>query len=160
MQMTSYHLRTALVFLMTMLLSFYSKHLLANDLFIGKFASETRENFGRDKYGEYEIEVVRKGEKYILSIFQDGKFQFDVEAVPCDQKMVGYLREHPPGDVYTLCNTSYGSTVFVYSQNGIKDPMAEIYKEKGIKNPRTDVYYRTQYYAQIQWGFYGFRKVQ
>lgn len=158
--MTSYHLRTPVMLLMAILLGFYSKHLFANDIFIGKFASETRENFGRDKYGEYEIEVVRKGEKYLLSVFQDGVFKFDVETVPCDPKTEDYLKDHPPGDVYALCNTSRDSSVFVYSQNGIKDLMADIYKEKGLKNPRTDPYYRTQYYAHIYWGFYGFRKVQ
>lgn len=154
--------------LMAILLGFYCKQLLANDILIGKFASETRENFGRDKYGEYEINVDHKGEKYILSIFQDGVFKFDVEAVPCDPKTAGhlneirgYLNDHPPGEVYVLCNISHKSPVLVYSQNGIKDPMADIYKEKGLnKNPRTDLYYRTQYYAQIQWGFYGFRKVK
>lgn len=158
--MTNYYLRVSVILFMVMSLSFYSKHLLANDIFIGKFASETRENFGRDKYGEFEIEVVRNGEKYALKIFQDGNFKFDVEAVPCDPVNEGYLKNHPPGDVYALCNTSRDRSVFVYSENGIKDLMADIYKEKGLKNPRTDPYYRTQYYAHIYWGFYGFRKVQ
>lgn len=160
MHITSFHIRTAAILFAAALISVFSKSSLADDLFVGKFASETRENFGRDKYAEYEIEVVRKGDKHVLSIFQDGNFKYDIEAVPCDPNNEGYLREHPPGEVYALCNLSYKSPVLVYSQNGIKDPMAEIYRQKDLKNPRTDLYYKARFYAHIQWGFYGFRKVR
>jgi hypothetical protein len=157
--MTSFFKMVVILFSAT-LFCCYSEQSLANDIFIGQFSSETRENFGRDKYGEYVIDVVRKGDKYVLSISQNGAFKFKVEAAPCDPNKEGYLQERPPGDVYALCDPSYESPALVYSQNGIKDPMARVYSEKGVKNPRADLYYRTQYFAHIQWGFYGFRKVQ
>jgi hypothetical protein len=152
--------RTAKILFCAIALATYNGYVFADDLFIGKFASETRENFGPGKPGEIEVNVVRKGDKYTLSVFHNGEFKFDVEAVPCSPDKEGYLRGHPPGDVSALCNTSYGSSVFVYSQNGIKDPMADIYKEKGMKNPRVEMYYKPQYYGHIQWSFWGFRKVQ
>ena len=45
----------------------------ANDIFVGKYASETRENFGRDSFGEYEISVVRMDGSYVLTVSQNGK---------------------------------------------------------------------------------------
>jgi len=136
------------------------KYVFPSELFIGKFASETRENFGLDRYGEYEIEVVRKGETFILTASHNGKFLFEEETAPCSPAKEDYLRGYPAGDVHALCNTKYGSSVFVFSQNGIKNPLIDLYKTKGIENPRLERYYKAQYYAHIQWGFYGFRKVQ
>lgn len=139
--------RAVTLLCITIVLGSYNAHAFANDLFIGKFASETRDNFGTDKYGEYEIEVIRKGENFNLSVSQNGKFLFDVEAAPCSPENEGYLRDRPPGEAYALCNISMRSSALVYSQNGIKVPMI-------------GKHYKAQYYAHIQWGFYGFRKVQ
>ena len=152
--------RTIAILLTALVLATYNNQVFANDLFIGKFASETRENFGPGKLGDIEVNIVRRDDKYIVSIFHLGEFKFDYETVPCNPETEGYLRERPAGDVYALCNTRYNSVAFVYSQNGIKDPVARIYKEKGMKNPREDAYYRAQYYGHIQWSFWGFRKVQ
>lgn len=139
--------RAVTILCIAIVLGSYNDHAFANDLFVGKFASETRDNFGTDKSGEYEIEVVRRGENFNLSVSQNGKFLFDVEAAPCSPEKEDYLRDRPPGDAYVLCNTSMRSSAFVYSQNGIKVPMI-------------GTHYKVQYYAHIQWGFYGFRKVQ
>lgn len=138
-----------------------SEYVFAGDLFIGKFASETRENFGPGKLGEIEVNVVRKDDKYILSIFHDGKFEFDVEATPCNLDIRGYLKPLS-GEAAALCNGDghRRRNIFVYSQNGIKDPMADIYREKGIENPRMDMDYKPRYYGYIQWSVWGFRKIQ
>ena len=131
---------------------------LANDLFIGKFSSETRENFGPGKLGEVEVNIDRKGEKYIITVFHQGEFKYDYLAEICSPEKEGYLEERPPGNAYALCGSPRGGG-FVYSQNGIKDPLAKIYRLQGIENPEKDKYYRTQYYGNIQWSFWGFRKV-
>jgi hypothetical protein len=142
------------------LLGVLSTAATANELLVGRFASETREYFGRDTFGELEIEVVLKGEKYTLSFFQSGKLLFTGEAVPCDPAREGYLRDRPPGEAYALCGPTSPMPVFVYSQNGIRDPMARLYTEKGLQNPKKNPFYRARYYAHVRWGFYGFRKIR
>ena len=137
----------------------HNEYVLAGDLFIGKFASETPENWGPGKLGEIEVNVVRKDDKYILSVFHDGNFKFDIEALPCNLDIRGYLKPLP-GETSALCDSSRRKNIFVYSQNGIKDPMADIYRTKGIENPRMDMDYKAQYYGYIQWSVWGFRKVQ
>ena len=147
--------------LVVLLLMSSSSHAQANDLFIGKFASETREYFGRDRFGEIVIEVSRKDQGYSLSVSRDGKFLFADEAMPCDPKEEGYLKDRPPGQVYALCgHARNGMPVLIYSENGIRDPMAAIYKQQGLQSPRKNPFYRAKYYAHVQWGFYGFRKIQ
>lgn len=152
--------RTPAILLIAIVLATHNDQVFANDLFIGKFASETRENFGLGKLGDIEVNIVQRDEKYIVSVFHLGQFKFDFETVPCSPEQEGYLRDRPPGDAYALCNARNSGIAFVYSQNGIKDPMARIYSEKGMKNPREDGYYRAQYYGHIQWSFWGFRKVE
>ncbi|MDP3745113.1 MAG: hypothetical protein Q8Q76_12365 [Methylotenera sp.] len=138
----------------------YSYQVFASDLFIGKFASETRNNFGTEKFGDIEVNIDQKGEKYIITVFHKGQYKFDYQAELCSPKEDGYLRERHAGDISALCRTGRdGDEAFIYAQNGIKDPMARVYKEQGIKNPRNREYYSAQYYGGIEWGFYGFRKV-
>lgn len=152
--------RTYSVLLIAIAIAAYSDQVIAQDLFIGKFASETRNNFGTEKFGDIEINIDRKDENYIITVFHQGKFKFDFLTEPCSPKETGYLQDRPAGNISTLCNLTTGSVAFIYSQNGIKNPMLRIYKQQGIEKPlNSSEYYRAQYYAGIQWGSYGFRKV-
>ena len=52
--------------------AFGSAH--AQDLFAGSYDSETRENFGRDAYGEFKIEISSLGpRKYLATISQGSR---------------------------------------------------------------------------------------
>ena len=120
------------------------------DLFVGRFVSETRQNFGSDDPGEYVIDVQRQGEKYTLSYSHKGAKMFTREGVQCSPDSEGYLSERPPGEAKTLCNAqekNHASPLLSYSENG-------------IKIPRIGTSYKTQYYARIQWAIRGFRRVQ
>jgi len=120
------------------------------DLFVGKFVSETRQNFGSDNPGEYVIDVRKQGEKYVLSYSHKGTSMFSVEGVPCSPDNEAYLAERPPGEARTLC---------AVQDKNVPSPILS-YSENGIKIPRIGTAYKTQYYARIQWTIRGFRKVQ
>lgn len=70
--------RTATILFCAIVLATHNEYVFADELFIGKFASETKENFGPGKFGEIEVNVDRKDDKYILSVFHHGKFKFDI----------------------------------------------------------------------------------
>lgn len=143
--------------LVVILLVACNSQAIANDLFIGKFASEPSEIL-KAEANIAEIYIVRKGEKYIVTEFAQGEFRVDYEAKPCSpERRDLFIQGHPPGDVYALCNSRTGFVAFVYSQNGINNPMARIYSEQGIENPRDDTYFRAQYYKEP---FLAFRRVE
>lgn len=153
-----------------------SNKAFANDLLIGKYLSETRENFGRDKLGEYEIEITASNKPNILkiTIFQNRKLKYTFESATCEPNYIGYLDGRPDGKVEALCDTSESKhPKFVYVENGIKNPapdyskdpekvkmMDKILKESGSMPYKWKPFYKTQFYAYVDWGFYGFRKVQ
>lgn len=126
----------------------------ADDLLVGKFASETRENFGSDKAGEYQIEVTAKGSKYTYSLSRNGGPARRVEMSACSpdiEVQAGYLKDHPPGEIRALCATLTGGIawpVFLYSENGIKSPVV------------AGKVYKTRYYAHVDGRFYGFSKAR
>ncbi|MDZ4099376.1 MAG: hypothetical protein U1E13_11875 [Methylophilaceae bacterium] len=162
MQTFDYFRKHYSVILITSLLGTYNHTVFANELFVGKFSSETKENFGPGKLGQIEVNIKRKDEKYVVTVFNLGEFKFEYLAVPCSSEKEaksGYLQEHPPGETYALCHGSNGGVTFFYSQYGIKDPLARIYKYQGTENTREDKYFKAQYYGYIQWSIWGFRKV-
>ena len=152
-------LRVHFQLLIAISLAFQINHAFAEDLLIGKFSSETRENFGTEKPSEVEVYVYRKKDKYIVTVFHQGKYKYDFESIKCSPKNEGYLIDRPSGNVDALCNGNNGGEAFIYSENGIKDPMERLYASKGLKNPRVPPYYKAQYYGFIQSSFYAFRKV-
>jgi hypothetical protein len=120
------------------------------DLFVGRFVSETRQNFGSDDPGEYVIDVRKQGEQYVLTFSHKGQGMFIVEAGPCNVDSESHLSQRPPGKARTLCD---------FQDRNYPLPVLS-YSEGGIKVPRVGTSYKTQYYARIQWAILGFRKVQ
>jgi len=146
---------------------------LASDenLFVGVFESETRENFGSDTPGEYRIEVVAiVKDRYTSTIYRRGKILVKQELVGCSEERKNHLSGRAPGRVEVLCSTK-DFPVLTYAENGIsvravkpkyaKNP--QLAKQEGLKPGDPNIFelrhHKTKYYAQIQWSFYGFRKV-
>jgi hypothetical protein len=148
----------------------------ADDLFVGVFESETRENFGSDTPGEYRIEVIAKSKgEYSASIFQRGKLLEVKDLVPCPVESDDYLRSRGAGRAEVLCpRKSYGSFhgFLSYSENGInmvavKAKYAEdpsLVKQEGLKPGDPSLFegrhHKAQYYAHVSWFVYGFRKIK
>lgn len=165
-----------LTFCMLAFLGFLSSPIFANNLFVGRYLSETRENFGRDKLGEYEIAVTFNESHKIfdITISQNGKLKYTLEGTPCIPEYVDYLNGRPEGKAEALCNTDkFKFPILVFSENGIRNPAPDYSKdpekkkfvdkilmESGVKPFPWKPYIKTQYYAYVEWGFYGFRKVQ
>jgi hypothetical protein len=148
----------------------------ANNLFVGKYLSETRENFGRDKLGEYEITVTSSESPDIfnITIAQNSKLKYTLKGTPCIPEYVDYLNGRPEGKAEALCDTDkFKFPILVFAENGIRNPAPDhskdpekkklvdkILTESGVKPFPWKPYIKTQYYAYVEWGFYGFRKVQ
>ena len=145
-----------------------------DDLFVGVFESETRQNFGSDTPGEWRIEVIApfKG-KYVATLYRGGKLIGKQELVLCSEDKEGYLRSRPPGRAELLCSDTRGALagVLAYVENGIYVPAVkqkyienpDLAKQEGLK-PGDPSFFETRhhkakYYAHAQWAFYGFRKV-
>jgi len=145
------------------------------ELFVGTFESETRENFGSSTPGEYRIEVVAvAGGKYEATTFHRGKVLGKQELIRCPVEREDYLRSRPPGRAEVLCSErGYGSPfpVLSYSENGIVVPAIkekyarnpELVTQEGLKPGDPSLFearrHKTQYYARVSWFMYGFRKV-
>ena len=64
----------------------------AEDLFVGSYDSETRENFGRDAYGEFKIEISSLGpHKYLATVSQGPRPLGRAEVFPCAESDEPYL---------------------------------------------------------------------
>jgi len=142
-----------------------------DDLFLGVFESETRQNFGSDTPGEWRIQVVAPSKgKYVATLYRDGKLIGKQELVPCSEDKEGYLRSRPSGHAEVLCSDA-GGGFLSYVENGIYVPAV---KQKYIENPGLAKqeglrpgdpsffetrHHKAKYYAHAQWAFYGFRKV-
>lgn len=121
----------------------------ATDLFLGKFASETRENFGSDNPGEYTLDVTAKGKNYVIAMSHNGVSKGSVEATPCNAADEGYLSDRPAGEARVLCRAGEVTPTPLLS-----------YSENGIKITVTGKSYKTKYYARIGWAIRGFRKIR
>jgi hypothetical protein len=81
------------------------------DLFVGVFESETRENFGSDTPGEYRIEVVAAADnKYEATTYHRGKSLGKQQLLRCPVDREDYFRNRSPGRAEVLCSDKgYGS---------------------------------------------------
>lgn len=124
-----------------------------DELFVGTFASEARENFGADQFGKYVIEITKKDDGYSLSYSMDGRPLFTVDVHKCSEESLKARYYHNyalPGELKALCGPLKSVQIF-YAQNGIK--ISE-------QAPVIEATYKTQYYANVQWAIYGFKKVK
>ncbi|WP_157354293.1 surface-adhesin E family protein [Aromatoleum toluclasticum] len=124
-----------------------------DELFVGTFASETRENFGADQFGKYVIEITKKDDGYSLSYSTDGRPLFTIDVQKCSEESLKARYYHYyalPGELKALCGPRKSVQMF-YAQNGIK------ISEQG---PVKEATYKTQYYANVQWAIYGFKKTK
>lgn len=142
-----------------------------DDLFVGVFESETRQNFGSDTPGEWRIEVVASSTgKYVATIYRSDKLLGKRELVACSEDKEGYLRTRPPGRAKVLC--SDGGGFLSYVENGVYIPAVkrkyienpDLMKQDGIKPGDSSLFemrhHQARYYAHAQWAFYAFRKVR
>lgn len=125
----------------------------SEDFFVGKYVSESRDNFGADEYGKYSIDVTKNKNGYLLSYSKDLQPFFNLVVGKCSEKALKIEYYHSfslPGDVHVLCGDN-DSVQFFYAQNGIRIP------ERGtIKG----AIYKTKYYANVQFAIYGFKKIK
>jgi len=125
----------------------------AEDFFVGKFVSESRENFGAGEYGKYAIDITKKDNGYMLNYTKGDQPLFTVDVHRCSEASLKIQYYHSfalPGEVQTLCG-NLESVQFFYAQNGIKIPE---------RPPIKGAIYKTQYYANVQWAVYGFKKIE
>ena len=153
----------------------YACSAAADDLFVGVFKSETRENFGSDKFGAYRIEIAAAADgKYLATMYKDEMVLITLDLVKCPVDHEDYLNNRPPGRAQVLCpveSNRIAHGFISFAENGISVTRV---KEKYVKNPELvqkeelkpgdpslfePRHYTTQYYAHAQWAFYGFRKV-
>lgn len=131
----------------------------ASDILVGKFAS-LRAKLGNSEVADnaQEIYIVPKGDKYLVTEFAKGEFQYDYLAKPCDPRKTEMRRLLPSGEVYAICSLQTGSVKFLYSQNGVdaRDlPIANV-KDADGKGSFEESYFQQQYYLPP---FFAFRKV-
>ncbi len=147
----------------------------AGDLFVGVFESETRANFGRDIPGEYRIEVAAVSQnKYEATIYHQGKLLEKKSLISCPVEKDDYLNKRAPGRAEVICyDSGYGFLhgFLSYSENGIYVPAVkekyvknpELVKQEGLKPGDPSLFelrhHKALYYAHVQWGVYGFRKI-
>ena len=145
--------------LLTVIFVAFSNHAIANDIFVGKFASLPTK-FSPFDADILEIYIVPKGDKYIVTEFTKGVFKFDYLAKRCDSKQDAMMLMPllAPGEVYALCNVASGFAKFVYSQNGINehDPRINNLKDKNGESLFEKSYFQEQYYMPP---FLAFRRV-
>jgi hypothetical protein len=148
---------------------------LAEDLFVGVFESETRANFGSDTPGEYRIEISLISEdKYFAKIYHRGKMLGEQKLIRCAVEGEDYFNARPAGHAEVLCeDRGYGTPhgVISYAENGIYVPAVkakyvknpELVKQEGLKPGDPSLFesrhHKAKYYAHVSWFFYGFRKV-
>jgi len=145
------------------------------DLFVGVFESETRENFGSSTPGEWRIEVVAPSTgKYVATFYRSEALLGQFELVPCAEEKEGYFMNRPAGRAEVLCRDIGAGSFYAflsYAENGINVPAI---KQKYIDNPGLATqeglkpgdpsgfemrHHRAKYYAHAQAFFYAFRKV-
>lgn len=138
--------------LLTAIFVAFSTHTVANDIFVGKFASLPMEfpPYPPAEANSLEIYIVPRGDKYIVTEFAKGEFKLDYLAKRCDSKQ--YLSSIPllaRGDVSALCGAESGFAKFVYSQNGIndRDPRIQNLKDKNGKRLFEGSYLQEQYFV-------------
>lgn len=104
------------------------------NLFVGVFESETRENFGSDT--QWRIEVAAPSiDKYQATLYRSDEPLGQLELVPCAEEKEGYFMNRPAGRAEVLCRDIGAGTLFAflsYAENGINVPAV---KQKYMDNP-------------------------
>lgn len=135
----------------------FGNHAIADDIFVGKFAS-LPSKFPPLEANVAELYIVPKGDKYVVTEFSKGEFKLDYLATRCDSKKDLSMPLLASGEIFALCAAESGFAKFVYSQNGIdeRDPMIAGLKDRNGESLLEASYLREQYYMPP---FLAFRRV-
>jgi hypothetical protein len=131
-----------------------SQPAFCGDIFVGKYTSLSKQEQGLGEHGKYTIYVKKTDTGYTLDYFNEGSAFFTMEVQRCSEKdlKIEYFHSYAlPGELQVLCDPTLNSVQFFYSQNGIKLP-DRMAPEELIR--------KAQYYANVQWAFFGFKKVE
>jgi hypothetical protein len=139
----------------------FSNHVSANDIFVGKFAALPTK-YPPAEANIFEIYIVPKGDKYIVTEFTKGEFKLDYLAKRCDSKQDLKMSIFARGEVYALCGADSGFVKFVYSQNGIneQDPRVKFVKDKYGESPFASLFKKSYFQAQYYWSNFVFQAFQ
>ena len=150
--------RRSYTVLLAVIFAVFSNHAIANDIFVGKFASLPTK-FPPAEANILEIYIVPKGDKYIVTEFAKGEFKLDYLAKRCDSKQDLFMPLLAGGEVHALCTAESGDAKFVYSKNGIdeRDPRINRLKDENGKSLLEASYLRQQFYVPP---FLAFRRVE
>ena len=138
----------------------------AEDLFVGSYESESRQNFGTDTYGEYKIEISALGSgRYRASVSRGSQSLGKAEVFPCAVSDEPYLGNRPTGRAEVLCSKP-GLAFMSYAENGIIVPALDVTPVAKDESTRSGspqmkpIHRKARYYARVGWGIYGFRKIR
>lgn len=138
----------------------------AEDLFVGSYDSETRENFGRDTYGEFKIAIsLLEPRKYVATVSRGSRLIGRSELTRCSESDEPYLANRPKGRAEVLCSQP-GMAFISFAENGIFVPAVDMEAlskggASGANPPKFKLVHRkAKYYARVGWGIFGFRKVK
>lgn len=143
--------------LLAIIFAAFGSHVIADDTFVGKFAS-LPSKYPPLEANIAELYIVPKGEKYVVTEFSKGEFKLDYLATRCDSKKDLSMPSLASGEVFALCAAESGFAKFVYSQNGIdeRDPRINGLKDRNGESLLDASYLREQFYMPP---FLAFRRV-
>lgn len=143
--------------LLAVIVTAFTNHATANDIFVGKFASLPTK-FPALEANALELYIVPRGDKYVVTEFSKGEFKLDYLATRCDSKKNFFMPLLAGGEIYALCAAESGFAKFVYSRNGIdeRDPRISGLKDKNGESLLEASYLREHYYVPP---FLAFRRV-
>lgn len=143
--------------LLSVIIATFGTHAIADDPFVGKFAS-LPSKFPPIEANIAELYIVPKGEKYVVTEFSQGEFKLDYLATRCDSKKDLSMPLLASGEVFALCASESGFAKFVYSENGIdeRDPRIAGLKDKNGESLLEASSLRERYYMPP---FLAFRRV-
>ena len=129
----------------------FGNHAIADDTFVGKFAS-LPSKFPPFEANIAELYIVPKGDKYVVTEFSKGEFKLDYLATRCDSKKDLSMPLLASGEIFALCAAESGFAKFVYSQNGIdeRDPRINGLKDRNGESLLEASYLREKYYMRIR----------
>jgi hypothetical protein len=150
-----------------------------NDIFVGTFESESRQNFGSDTLGEWRIQVVAPSKgKYVATIHRSGKLIEKRDLIPCSVSSEGYLDDRPSGPAKVICSPAQNGSMSLpeipflsYAENGIRVraikqkyvAKPDLVAAEGLKPGDSALFetrhHKAKFYARVDWAIYGFRKV-
>jgi hypothetical protein len=126
----------------------------SEDRFVGKYSSLSKQNSGLGEHGKYTIKIARTDTGYFLECFYEDRPLFSQELQECTESELKaeYFHSYAlPGNREILCDAKLHSVQFFYSENGIRLP-DRMAPEELVR--------KAQYYGNVQWSFFGFKKVE